>query len=157
MLMAAAVLIAMLVTAGAGVMGYSAIRQENPPRGNVQARRLAKRLRPLKLTQGLPPRRRRDETGRGSRSLVIQVEVVDQEGRRLPGADVAVTWIFARGGRPGTESSSRPEPMAPATFSSRCSRTPGCEGPFNLRLGVPTRAGSCDHRRIRSPEKRPLC
>ncbi len=94
MLMATAVLIAGLVTAGAGVMGYSAIRQENPPRVSNPGQEARQPVAAAQVTQD-PPRPAATKPATDQGPLMIQVEVVDPEGRRLSGADVAVTVWYA--------------------------------------------------------------
>jgi len=96
MLMATAVLIAGLVTAGAGVMGYSAIRQENPPRAGTPGQEARQPVAASQITQG-PPRPAATKPATDQGPLTIQVEVVDPEGHRLSGADVAVTVWYSRG------------------------------------------------------------
>jgi RNA polymerase sigma factor (sigma-70 family) len=83
MLVATAVLIAGLVTAAAGVMGYPAIRQENPPRAGNPGQDVRQ-----------PAAATKPATDQGP--LLIQVNVVDPEGRRLSGADVAVDVSYVR-------------------------------------------------------------
>ncbi len=90
MLVTTAVLIAGLVTAGAGVMGYSAIRQENPPRGGNAGQDVRQRCG--RSATKAPPRPPATDQG----PLMIQVEVADPEGRRLSGADVAVEVFYVR-------------------------------------------------------------
>ena len=95
MLMATAALIAGLVTAGAGVMGYSAIRQENPPRAGNPGQEARQPVAAAQVTQG-PPRPAATKPATDQGPLMIQVEVVDPEGRRLSGADVVVMVWYAR-------------------------------------------------------------
>ncbi len=94
MLMATAALIAGLVTAGAGAMGYSAMRQQNPPRaGNpVQGVR-----QPVAAPQGAqgPPRPAATKPAADQGPLMMQVEVVDPEEHRLSGADIALEVLYA--------------------------------------------------------------
>jgi hypothetical protein len=96
LLVTAAVLMAGLVTTGAGVMGYSATRQENPPRAGdpgQEARQPA-----TSASQVLPgaPRPAVAKPATDQGPLVIRAEVVDPEGHRLSGADVVVTFVYAR-------------------------------------------------------------
>ena len=156
MLMAAAVLVAGLVTAGVGVMGYSATRQENPAApGQSRPEMLANRLRPRRSRRTrpvpLPRNRPRIKVPSSSRS-----EVVDPEGHRLVRGRCRVTVWYSRGSgdnRVGPRANQNRR-RGPGPARGR-SRTPGCEGLLRERLGVPTRA--CDLRRPTScsREKRP--
>ena len=148
MLMTAAVLIAGLVTAGAGVMGYSATRQENPARAGNPGQEARQPVAASQVAQD-PPRPAAAKPATDQGPLMIQVEVVDPEGHRLSGADVAVTaLVFARlrehrvGPRANQNRRRRPGPARGR------SRTPGCESPLCERLGVPTRACDCDDQRL---------
>jgi len=96
MLVATAVLIAGLVTAGAGVMAYSAVRQKTPRRASNpgQEVRQPSAAAPVAQDQSRPPAMK-PATDQGP--LMIQVEVVDPQGRRLAGADVAVTVSYDGG------------------------------------------------------------
>ena len=89
MLMAASVLFAGLVAAGAGVMGYSASRQENPPRASHPGQQTRHPVAASQVTEGPPgPGATKPATDQGP--LMIQVEVADPQGRRLSGADIVV-------------------------------------------------------------------
>ncbi len=91
MLMATAALIAGLATAGAGVMGNSAMRQENPRRASNPGQDARQ---PVAAGQVVKDSPRPAATDQGP--LIIHVEVVDPEGRRLSGAVVAVDVSYAR-------------------------------------------------------------
>jgi hypothetical protein len=96
LLMTAAVLMAGMVTAGAGVMGNSAIRQQNPRRPSHPGQEARQPVAVAQVSQGPPlPAAAKPSTNQGP--LMLQVEVVDPEGHRLPGADVAVTLWYSRG------------------------------------------------------------
>ena len=91
MLVACAALIGGLITAGAGVVGHAAIRRENPPRA---------------IHPDQEPQVAQSPPGAGPGAakpaadqdlLLMQVEFVGPEGRRLPGVDVVVTLYYARG------------------------------------------------------------
>ncbi len=91
MLMAATVLTAMLLTAGAGLMAFSATRQENAPRGNrpgQEGRQAGAATEPAQRPS--PPAAATTKPAVEKGPVVIQAEVVDQDGRRLPGADVLI-------------------------------------------------------------------
>jgi RNA polymerase sigma-70 factor (ECF subfamily) len=95
MVMATVAVIAGLVTAGAGVMGYSAIRPENPPRAGSPGQETRPPVAAAPVPQGpLRPAATKPATDQGS--LTMQVEVADPQGRRLAGAEVAVTVWYAR-------------------------------------------------------------
>jgi len=95
MLMTAAVLIAGLLTAAVGVMGYSAIRQENPPRTDHPGQDARQPVAAPHVTQSPPhPAATKPVTDQGP--LITQVEVVDPQGRRLSEADVAVVVSYVR-------------------------------------------------------------
>ena len=81
-LMMAAVLIAGLLTAGAGVMGHSAIRQENPPRAGNPGQEPRQEVAPSQVGQD-PPRPAGTKPATDQGPVMIQAEVVDPEGRRL--------------------------------------------------------------------------
>jgi hypothetical protein len=108
LLLARAALIAGLVIAGAGVMGSSAIRQENPPRAGNPGQQARQPLEAAQITQG-PPRLAATKPAMDQGPLVIRVEIVDPQGRRLSGADVAVTVWYA------SSSGSPPEPVRERT------------------------------------------
>jgi len=85
-----------MMPAGAGVMGYSAIRQQNPPRASSPGQEARQPVAAAQVTQG-PPRPAATKPVTDQGPLMIQVEVVDPEGRRLAGADVAVKVSYSRG------------------------------------------------------------
>lgn len=89
MLMACRALIGVLITAGAGVVGQAAIRHENPPRASQPGQEP-----PLVRS---PPGAIAAKRSADQSLQVMQVQVVDPEGRRLPGVDVVVTLYYARG------------------------------------------------------------
>ncbi len=98
MLMAATVLTAMLLTAGAGLMAFSATRQENAPRGNrpgQEGRQAGAATEPAQRPS--PPAAATTKPAVEKGPVVIQAEVVDQDGRRLPGADVLINVRYSRG------------------------------------------------------------
>ena len=95
-LIATAALMAGLVTAGAGEMGYSAIRQESLQRTGRTGPEARQPIAVAQVAQGPPlPPAAKPATDQGP--LVIGVEVVDSEGHRLSGADVVVTLWYSRG------------------------------------------------------------
>ncbi len=94
--MPAAVLIAGLVTAGAGAMGYSAILGENPPSARVPRQEARQPVAAAQMTPG-PARAAATKPATDQVPLMIQVAVVDADGRRLSGADVAVKAWYSRG------------------------------------------------------------
>jgi hypothetical protein len=115
-LTAAVVLVAGLMATGAGVMGYSATRRENPPRianpgrtdwQSVPQTAAAPRAghpgqegRPaLAAAQAAqaPPRPAATKPAANQGPVTIRVEVVDPEGHPLPGADVAMLLWYSRG------------------------------------------------------------
>ncbi len=94
-LVMAAVLIVGLLTAGAGVMGHSATRHEQPARGGQPSPEARQEVAASQVTQGPPgPVATKAATDQGP--LIIQVNVADPQGRRLFGADVAAAIFYAR-------------------------------------------------------------
>ncbi len=88
-LMTATALIAALVTAGAGVIGYPAIWELTPPQAShrIQEPPVAQR----------PPHAAAAKPSADQDLLLMQIQVVDPDGRRLPAVDVFVTLYYARG------------------------------------------------------------
>ena len=76
---------------------------------------------------------------------MIQVEVVDPEGRRLSGADVAVTVWYSRGSGNNESVLERTRTDGAGQVQLEVARErPGAMRPLCERLGVPTRACDCD-------------
>ena len=94
--MTAAVLIAGLVTAGAGVLGYSATRAENPAAAVTPEQAASPPATAAPVAQD-PPRPAATKPAANPGPLVVQVEVVDPEGHRLSGAEVVATISYTRG------------------------------------------------------------
>jgi hypothetical protein len=94
MLMMAAVLIAGLVTAGAGVMGYSATRPENPALALAPPSQARQPAATARVAQD-PPRPAGMKPATNQGPVVIRAAVVDPEGRRLSGVDIAVSVWYS--------------------------------------------------------------
>ncbi len=94
MVVAAVTLIAGLVTAGAGVVAHPAFRQENPARAGNPGPVAPKPVADAPASQG-SPRPADAKPGADQGPIAMQVQVVDSEGHRLSGADVAVTVSYA--------------------------------------------------------------
>ena len=95
MLMATAAfaLVAGLVTAGAGGMWYSAVRQEKRPNAGNPGQETRQTVATAQVTQGSPrPAATDPATDQGPFKVLIQV--ADAEGRRLSGADVAASVSY---------------------------------------------------------------
>jgi hypothetical protein len=86
---------AVLVAAWAGMLGYSATRPENPVPALAPQQEARQPAVAPPIAQD-PPRPADTKPSTDQGPLVIQAEVVDPEGRRLSGADVAVTFVYAR-------------------------------------------------------------
>ena len=87
---------------------------------------------------------------------MIQVEVVDPEGHRLSGADVAVTvWYCAQLREPRVGPDADEDRRRGPRPARGRSRTPGGEDLVCVRLGVPTRACASRHRSSGSTGKGP--
>jgi len=91
----AAVLIAGLTAAGAGVLGYCATRQERPLPPSIPGQK-ARRPAAAALVAQDPARPAGTKPAADQGPLMIRAEVVDPEGLCLPGADVTVTVWYAR-------------------------------------------------------------
>ena len=91
---AAFALVAGLVTAGAGGMRYSAVRQEKPPNPGIPGRETRLAVATAQVTQGSPRPAARDPA-RDQGPLKVLIQVADAEGRRLSGADVAASVSYA--------------------------------------------------------------
>ena len=89
-LMATAALIVGLVTAGAGWIGYSAIRQEHPQRTGTPAQEARRPFAAAQVSPGSPHAAATDQG-----PLRVQIQVADPEGRLLSGADVVVSVSYA--------------------------------------------------------------
>jgi hypothetical protein len=87
---AAFALVAGLVTAGAGGMRYSAVRQEKPPNAGIPRQETRQSLATAQVTKGSPRPAATDEG-----PLKVLIQVADAEGRRLSGADVAASVSYA--------------------------------------------------------------
>ena len=87
-LMTATALIAVLVTAGAGAMGYPAIR-------DVISAEASHPMQEPPVAQA-PPGSTGAKPGADQGPVVIQVDVLDSEGHRLSGADVVVRLYYSR-------------------------------------------------------------
>jgi hypothetical protein len=96
MLMAASVLVAGLLTPGAGVMAYSVTQQENaaPQRSPGQTDH---QPAPAAEFAQDPPRPAAPKPAMDQGPLTIQVQVVDPRGGHLSGADIAVVFVYSRG------------------------------------------------------------
>jgi RNA polymerase sigma factor (sigma-70 family) len=95
MLMATAAfaLVVGMVTAGAGGMRYSAVRQEKRPNAGITGQETRQAVENAQVTQGSPrPAATDPATDQGPFKVLIQV--ADAEGRRLSGADVAASVSY---------------------------------------------------------------
>ncbi len=92
----AAILIAGLVTAGAGVLGYSATHAENPAPAVTPEQAASPPATAAPVAQD-PPRTTATKPAANPGPLVVQIEVVDPEGHRLSGAEVVTTISYTRG------------------------------------------------------------
>ncbi len=109
-----------LLFAGVGLVGFAASRQDNP----LRAGQAGKEPNP----PDTGPERKQGAAASGATatnpqadqgSVVIQAEVGDQDGRRLPGADVLMNVRYSRGAWTRNRSSSRPKPMPRAKSGSK--------------------------------------
>ena len=141
MLMACAALIGGLITAGAGLMGQAVIHHENPPRASQPGQEPP-------FVQSAPGAiAAKPSADQGP--LAIQVDVVDPEGRRLPGVDVLVRLSYPR-------SSGNAEPVIERSRTDGAGHVqfevvreqPGGDPSVCTRLGVSTRPCSCDVQRV---------
>ncbi|MGO9916308.1 MAG: carboxypeptidase regulatory-like domain-containing protein, partial [Isosphaeraceae bacterium] len=97
-MMAATALSAMLLTAGAGLMACAATGQANTPQKNrpgQEGRQAVAVTQPAQRPS--PPAASTTTPAAEKGPVVIEAEVFDQEGRRLPGADVLVVVQYSRG------------------------------------------------------------
>ena len=144
MLVMAAVLIAGLLTAGVGVMGHSATRQEKPAIASNRGQEPRQDGCGLSGHAGPAPSRCH-ETGHGSRS-----PHGPSRSRRSGGAPSVRGRCRRDRSRmcaaPGASnrSSSEPGPTVLAKCSSKSLGIDGGEGPLCERLGIPTRACDCE-------------
>ena len=94
-----AALIAGLMTAAVGVMGYSAVRQEHPGRTGDPGRQTRETGAASLVGQG-PPRPTAARPAADQHPVTLEVDVVDPAGRRLAGVDVAVVARYSRKSAP---------------------------------------------------------
>jgi len=98
--MAAAILVAGLLIAGAGTMGYSAARQNDPVLATAPQKQASQP--PATAPAAAPPIARDSPRAGGAAPaknqfpLVIQADMVDSQGHGLPGVDVIVTIYYPR-------------------------------------------------------------
>ncbi len=92
---ATAALIAGLLTAGACVMGFSWAREKNPARSSELGQEARQGATAAPVVEG-PSRSPAAKPAAVQGTIALQVEVTDSAGRRLSGADVAVTLWYAR-------------------------------------------------------------
>ncbi len=95
-LVSSAVLIVGLMTSEAGVLGYPATRPANPAPAVAPQQQARQPAAAAPVAQD-PPRRVVTKPAADPGPLVIPVEVVDPEGRRLSGVDLVATIWYSRG------------------------------------------------------------